>query len=164
MQQRARRAGTAGWRVAGIAAAVIAAACHGSPRNTAGEPAHGDDSATAVPAGKLTQAQIAANDNADGERLMRGGKYADAAKKFEIALARDPLVAYFINHCNALLRSGELEYALRVCRSARNNDPTPAQRGQIEQLIKDIQQAGKAKGLDLCDGCIYEAPPDPPPH
>ena len=166
MHQRARRAARAGWRAASVAAVVIAAACHGSPGNTAGDPAHGDGSAsTAAPAGgKLTQAQIAANDNAEGERLMRDGKYADAAKKFGIALARDPLVAYFISHCHALLKSGDLEYALRVCQSARNNDPTPAQRGRIEQLIKDIQQAGKAKGLDLCDGCIYEAPPDPPPH
>lgn len=140
-------------RAAAIAACWIAAACHGAP---AGDPPRGQ--------GPRTQAQIAASDNADGERLMRDGKFAEAGRKFELAFARDPVVAYYINDCTALLRAGDLERALHACQGARNNEPTPAQRGQIEQLIQDIVQAGKARGLELCDGCVREAPPDPPPH
>ena len=146
-----RRGGIrAGGRAAAIAAVTIAAACHAAPADGTG--------------GKLTQAQIAANDNAAGERLMREGKYAEAAQKFEFAYARNPVVAYYISDCTARLRAGDLEHALHVCQGARNNEPSPAQRRQIEQLIKDILAAGKAQGLELCDGCIYEAPPDPPPH
>lgn len=140
-------------RATAIAAGLIAAACHGSPSS---DPPRSQ--------GTLTQAQIAANDNAEGERLMRDGKFAEAGRKFELAFARDPVVAYYINDCTALLRAGDLERALHACQGARNNDPTPAQRGQIEQLIKDIVAAGKARGLELCDGCVPEAPPDPPPH
>jgi hypothetical protein len=152
---------------------MIAAACHAAPAGSAaGDPPRSNGSAastsggSATPAagGKLTQAQIAAKDNADGERLMREGKYAEAAKKFEFAGARWPVVAYYLNHCTARMRTGELELALRICQGVRVNDPTPAQRSQAEQLIKDILAAGKARGLELCDGCIYEWQAEPPPH
>lgn len=148
-QDTSRRLGAGvGWRALGVVAVMIAAAaCHGAA-----------DGSAPPAADKRTQAEIAAQDNADGERLLRAGKYAEAAVKFEAACARQPVVAYCISDCDALMRGGELERALRVCRNARNYDTTPAQRGQIEQLITDIVQAGKAKGLDLCDGCVSGAP------
>lgn len=168
MQRSATRRGRAGWRAAGLAALVIATACHAAPAGgTGGDPPRGGTTPAtgAPPSGtKVTQAEIAAKDNADGERLLREGKHAEAAQKFFAASSRWPVVAYSINHCIARMRTGELEYALRICQSVRVNEPTPAQRSQAEQLIKDIIELGKTKGLELCDGCIYEAPPDPPPH
>jgi hypothetical protein len=126
---------------------MIAAACHGAAETSA------------PVADKRSQAEIAAQDNAEGERLLGAGKYGEAAKKFEMACARQPVVAYCISDCDALRRGGEFERALKVCQNARNYDTTPAERGRIEQLITDIVQAGKAKGLDLCDGCVSGAAP-----
>jgi hypothetical protein len=152
--------------VAGMVAAVMAVP--GCRASATGDTAGGSSRGSAAPqdAGHapVTQAEIAAKVNAEGERLMRDGKDKEAAQKFMEAAARWPDVRYVINDCTAQFRTGNFEPALRTCQSARNYQPSPAQRTAIESLIKQILQAAKQQGIELCDGCIYEPLPDPPPH
>jgi hypothetical protein len=144
----------------GVIGVFVVSGCHASGT---GETSSGSTRGSAAQA-PMSQAQLAAKANADGEALMRDGKHSAAARKFMEAAARRPEVAYMINYCRAQFRAGSYEPALHACQGARNNEPSPAQRTEIEGLIRQILQTAKQQGIELCDGCIYEAEPDPPPH
>src|SRR5262247_2201545 len=77
-----------------------------------------------------TQADIAARLNEEGKQLMYAEQPAEAAKKFQEAVARVPEAKYFINLCTARLQEGKLDEALTACDAVELNNPTPDQKSK----------------------------------
>ena len=65
-----------------------------------------------------TQAEIAARLNEEGKQLMYKDQPAEAAKKFQEAVARVPEAKYFVNLCTARLQEGKLDEALTADRKS----------------------------------------------
>lgn len=83
--------------------------------------------APAAPAQVTTgasQAEIAARRNEEGKELMYAGRYGEAARKFQDAVARVPEAKYFFNLCNAWLQEGKFDAALSACNAVAVNNPT----------------------------------------
>jgi hypothetical protein len=99
-----------------------------------------------------SQAEIAAKLNDEGKELMFGNKYAEAAKKFQEAVARVPEAKYFVNLCLARLQEGKLDEALTACDAVALNNPTPDQKTKAEKLIGKINDVAKEQGIKLHPG------------
>jgi tetratricopeptide (TPR) repeat protein len=116
-----------------------------------------------------SQAEIAAKLNEDGKELMYADKYAEAAKKFQEAVARVPEAKYFVNLCTARLQEGKLDEALTACNAVELNNPTPDQKSRAEKLVIKINDEAKKQHLELHPGGggggnqNLEHPPGPGP-
>jgi hypothetical protein len=99
-----------------------------------------------------SQAEIAAKLNEEGKELMYADKPAEAAKKFQEAVARVPEAKYFINLCAARLQEGKLDEALTACNAVELNNPTPEQKARTDKLIGKIHEEAKAQNLELRPG------------
>src|ERR1700759_2984049 len=77
-----------------------------------------------------SQAELAAKANDEGKQLMYEDKYAEAAKKFQEAVARVPEAKYFVNLCTARLQEGQLGEALTACNAVELNSPTDDQKAR----------------------------------
>jgi hypothetical protein len=83
-----------------------------------------------------SQAEIAAKLNEEGKELMFADKPAEAAKKFQEAVARVPEAKYFVNLCAARLQEGKLDEALTACNAVELNNPTPEQKARARRPIR----------------------------
>jgi hypothetical protein len=99
-----------------------------------------------------SQAEIAAKLNEEGKELMYADKYAEAAKKFQEAVARVPEAKYFVNLCTARLQEGKLDEALTACNAVDLNNPTPDQKSRADKLVIKINEEAKKQGLELHAG------------
>jgi len=99
-----------------------------------------------------TQVEIAAKLNDEGKELMYADKYAEAAKKFQEAVARVPEAKYFVNLCAARLQTGELDLALTACNAVDRNTPTADQKSRADKLIAKINEEAKKQNLELHAG------------
>jgi hypothetical protein len=99
-----------------------------------------------------SQAEIAAKLNEEGKELMYADKYAEAAKKFQEAVARVPEAKYFVNLCTARLQEGKLDEALTACNAVGLNNPSPDQKTRADKLIEKINEEAKKQGLELHAG------------
>lgn len=104
------------------------------------------------PALAQSQAEIAAKLNEEGKELMYADKYAEAAKKFQEAVARVPEAKYFVNLCTARLQEGKLDEALTACNAVELNNPTPDQKARADKLITKINEEAKKQNLELHPG------------
>jgi hypothetical protein len=130
-----------------------------------------------------TQAEIANRLNEEGKQLMYADQPAEAAKKFQEAVARVPEAKYFINLCTARLQEGQLGEALTACQAVDLNSPTADQKSKAGKLVERINEEAKKQHVELCatgggggdpgvrtgeGGCSTEPPrPDgtpPPPN
>ncbi|HEX8110759.1 MAG TPA: hypothetical protein VF516_23670 [Kofleriaceae bacterium] len=99
-----------------------------------------------------SQAELAAKANEEGKELMYADKYAEAAKKFQEAVARVPEAKYFVNLCTARLQEGKLDEALTACNAVDLNNPTPDQKDRAAKLIERINQEADKQHLALHPG------------
>jgi len=99
-----------------------------------------------------SQAEIASKLNEEGKELMYADKYAEAAKKFQEAVARVPEAKYFINLCTARLQEGKLDEALTACNAVDLNNPSPDQKSRTEKLVAKINDEAKKQHLELHAG------------
>jgi hypothetical protein len=99
-----------------------------------------------------TQAEIAARLNEEGKQLMYTDQPAEAAKKFQEAVARVPEAKYFVNLCTARLQEGKLDEALTACDAVELNNPTPDQKSKAAKLIEKINEEAKKQHLELHAG------------
>ena len=99
-----------------------------------------------------SQAELAAQANEEGKQLMYADKYAEAAKKFQEAVARVPEAKYFVNLCTARLQEGKLDEALTACNAVDLNNPTPDQKERSGKLIERIHQEADKQHLALHSG------------
>src|ERR1043166_147449 len=99
-----------------------------------------------------SQVEIASRLNDEGKELMYADKYAEAAKKFQEAVARVPEAKYFVNLCPARLQTGELDLALTACNAVDRNNPTPDQKARAEKLVGKIEEEAKKQNLELHPG------------
>jgi hypothetical protein len=116
-----------------------------------------------------TQAEIAARLNEEGKQLMYTDQPAEAAKKFQEAVARVPEAKYFVNLCTARLQEGKLDEALTACDAVDLNNPTPDQKAKAGKLVEKINEEAKKQHLELHAGgggggdpnTTTPRPPDP---
>ena len=99
-----------------------------------------------------SQAEIAASLNEEGKQLMFADKPAEAAKKFQEAVARVPEAKYFVNLCAARLQEGKLDDALTACNAVELNGPTPDQKDKAAKMIGRINEEAKKQNLELHPG------------
>lgn len=99
-----------------------------------------------------SQAELAAQANEEGKQLMYADKYAEAAKKFQEAVARVPEAKYFVNLCTARLQEGKLDEALTACNAVDLNNPSPDQKDRAGKLIERIHQEADKQHLALHPG------------
>jgi hypothetical protein len=99
-----------------------------------------------------TQAEIAARLNEEGKQLMYTDQPAEAAKKFQEAVARVPEAKYFVNLCTARLQEGKLDEALTACDAVDLNNPTPDQKAKAGKLVEKINEEAKKQHLELHAG------------
>src|SRR5215468_3981491 len=99
-----------------------------------------------------SQADLAAKFNEEGKELMYADKYAEAAKKFQEAVARVPEPKYFVNLCTARLQEGKLDEALTACNAVDLNNPTPDQKDRAGKLTERIRQEADKQHLALHPG------------
>ncbi|HEX2688950.1 MAG TPA: hypothetical protein VHN14_20145, partial [Kofleriaceae bacterium] len=105
-----------------------------------------------------SQAEIAAKLNEEGKELMFGNKssdpavFAEAAKKFQEAVARVPEPKYFLNLCLARLQQGKFDEALTACNAVELNNPTEEVKAKAQKLIGKIKEQAKAQNLELHPG------------
>jgi len=111
-----------------------------------------------------TQAEIAARLNEEGKQLMYKDQPADAAKKFQEAVARVPEAKYFVNLCTARLQEGKLDEALTACDAVELNNPTPDQKSKAGKLIEKINEEAKKQNLELHAGGGGGGDPGPNPN
>jgi hypothetical protein len=110
-----------------------------------------------------SQAEIAAKLNDEGKELMFGNHYAEAAKKFQEAVARVPEAKYFINLCLARFQEGKFDEALTACNAVELNNPTDDVKAKAEKLITKINEQAKAQNLELHPGGGGGGNPGPDP-
>lgn len=110
-----------------------------------------------------TQAEIAARLNEEGKQLMYTDQPAEAAKKFQEAVARVPEAKYFVNLCTARLQEGKLDEALTACDAVDLNNPTPDQKAKAGKLIEKINEEAKKQRLELHAGGGGGGDPGTPP-
>jgi hypothetical protein len=110
-----------------------------------------------------TQAEIAARLNEEGKQLMYTDQPAEAAKKFQEAVARVPEAKYFVNLCTARLQEGKLDEALTACDAVDLNNPTPDQKAKAGKLIEKINEEAKKQNLELHAGGGGGGDPGTPP-
>lgn len=115
-------------------------------------PAFGALALTIGTAHAETQAEIAARLNEEGKQLMYSDQPAEAAKKFQEAVARVPEAKYFINLCTARLQEGKLDEALTACDAVELNNPSAEQKAKAAKLIDKIQEEAKKQNLELKGG------------
>jgi hypothetical protein len=96
-----------------------------------------------------THAERATRLNDEGKDLMVHDQFADAAKKFQEAVAEVPEAKYYANLCTALLQIGKLDEALSACNKVEINSPTPEQKARAEKLIALINEEAKKQKLTL---------------
>src|SRR4051812_6424892 len=96
-----------------------------------------------------SQAELAAQANEEGKQLMYADKYAEAAKKFQEAVARVPEAKYFINLCTARLQEGKLDEALTACQAVDLNNPSAEQKDRAGKLTERIRQEADKQHLAL---------------
>ena len=98
-----------------------------------------------------SQAEIAEKLNDEGKRLVLSDppRYAEAAKKFQEAVARVPEAKYFKNLCFARLELGEFGDALTACNAVLLNNPTPELKATTDKLITKIKESAKEQGVEL---------------
>src|SRR5215510_13979145 len=99
-----------------------------------------------------SQAEIAAKLNEEGKELMYADQPAEAAKKFQEAVARVPEAKYFINLCTARLQEGKLDEALTACNAVDLNNPSPDQKDRAGKLVERIHQEAEKQHLALHPG------------
>lgn len=99
-----------------------------------------------------SQAELAAQANEEGKQLMYADKYAEAAKKFQEAVARVPEAKYFVNLCTARLQEGKLDEALTACNAVDLNNPSPDQKERAGKLVERIHQEADKQHLALHQG------------
>src|ERR1043166_1140786 len=110
-----------------------------------------------------SQVEIASRLNDEGKELMYADKYAEAAKKFQEAVARVPEAKYFVNLCAARLQTGELDLALTACNAVDRNNPTPDQKARADKLVGKIEEEAKKQNLELHPGGGGGGDPGPDP-
>lgn len=96
-----------------------------------------------------SQAELANQANEEGKQLMYEDKAAEAAQKFQEAVARVPEPKYFINLCTAQLQIGKLDAALTACQAVDLNNPAPDQKDRAAKLIERIHQEADKQHLTL---------------
>jgi hypothetical protein len=111
-----------------------------------------------------SQAEIAARLNEEGKELMYADKYAEAARKFQEAVARVPEAKYFVNLCTARLQEGKLDEALTACNAVELNNPSPDQKSRAEKLTIRINEEAKKQNLELHAGGGGGGNPNVDPH
>jgi len=99
-----------------------------------------------------SQAEIAARLNDEGKQLMFADKPAEAAKKFQEAVARVPEAKYFVNLCAARLQEGKLDDALTACNAVDLNSPSADHKAKAGKLIDKINEEAKRQNLELHPG------------
>lgn len=99
-----------------------------------------------------SQADLAAKANEEGKELMYVDKFAEAAKKFQEAVARVPEAKYFVNLCAARLQEGKLDEALTACNAVDLNNPSPEQKTRAGKLIEKINEEANKQHLELHPG------------
>jgi len=115
-----------------------------------------------------SQADIAAKLNEDGKELMYGNKFAEAAKKFQEAVARVPEAKYFLNLCLARFQEGKFDEALTACNAVALNNPSDAVKTKADKVIVKINDTARSQNIELHPGGggggdpgKPENPPDP---
>jgi serine/threonine protein kinase len=123
------------------------------------------DSAVEARSG-ASQAELAARFNEEGKELMYKDEYAEAAKKFQEAVARVPEAKYFINLCTARLQEGKLDEALTACSFVALNNPNPDQESRAKTMIMRINDEANRQHLKLhpIGGNPTAAPKHDPPR
>jgi tetratricopeptide (TPR) repeat protein len=99
-----------------------------------------------------SQAEIAARRNEEGKELMYAGRYSEAARKFQDAVARVPEAKYFFNLCTVWLQEGKFDAALSACNAVAINNPTPEQQSKAARLIRLIRDEARKQGIELHTG------------
>lgn len=110
-----------------------------------------------------SQAEIAASLNEEGKQLMFQDKPAEAAKKFQEAVARVPEAKYFVNLCAARLQEGKLDEALTACNAVDLNNPSDDQKSKAGKLTDKIKEEAKKQNLELHPGGGGGGDPGQPP-
>src|SRR6188474_2808559 len=99
-----------------------------------------------------SQAEIAAKLNEEGKELMYGNKFAEAAKKFQEAVARVPEAKYFLNLCLARFQEGKFDEALTACNAVELNNPSETTKSKAEKTIAKINETARAQNIELHAG------------
>ena len=121
----------------------------------------GSSAALAIPAGSA-QAPVSAEDEAAGKRhykrgdeLFKQGRFLDAAREFEAGFAAAPRPLFLLNIGHSYRRAQELRKARTAYEEFLKVDPTSTFRPDIEDLIRNIDDALGASALPA------GAPPPP---
>jgi hypothetical protein len=105
--------------------------------------------AVAPPPSGATQAQIAAQADAQGVKEMTAGNYPEASAKFRDAAARVPEAGYFVHLCSSLYHEGKFAEGLTACGAARKQSPSAAQQKLIDKQEKQIKDEAKRQQIQL---------------
>ena len=111
-----------------LAAATLTAALAGAPQSAAAQ----------------SQAQIAAQKDAQGVRLMGERKFAEASTRFKEAYARVPETRYVLHLCQSTLEEGKLGEATTACDAAEREEkqqPDPKLAAEIKKTRARIAAA-----------------------
>ncbi|MGE0550455.1 MAG: hypothetical protein AB7O24_09265 [Kofleriaceae bacterium] len=105
-----------------------------------------------------SQADIAAQSNEAGKKLMYESRYAEASEKFQDAVGRVPEPKYFFNLCTSRFQEGKFGEALTACNAVDKHNPTAEQKAKTEKLIGRIQEEATKQGIDLNASSTPAAP------
>ena len=100
----------------------------------------------------VTQLELAAQANREGEQLMHERRYARAAARFFDAAARTSEPLYFLNLCGAYRADGKLDDALAACEAAQARAPNAVFAAEAARRVRQIE-----------DAKLASAPPDERP-
>ena len=87
--------------------------------------------------------------DAEGQKLMAAGNYADAEKKFIAAYNKDPKAQYCFDLCTSEQQLGKLQLALNACKKVALHDPSPELKAKADQTMQSIRETAKAQNVDV---------------
>ena len=102
-----------------------------------------------APAPAPTKSDDAVALDADGQKLMAAGNYADAEKKFIAAYNKDPKAQYCFDLCTSEQQLGKLQLALNACKKVALHDPSPELKAKADQTMQSIRDTAKAQNVDV---------------
>jgi len=87
--------------------------------------------------------------DAEGQKLMAAGNYADAEKKFIAAYNKDPKAQYCFDLCTSEQQLGKLQLALNACKKVGLHDPSPELKAKADQTMQSIRDTAKTQNVEL---------------
>ncbi|MEO8846918.1 MAG: hypothetical protein ABI591_21600 [Kofleriaceae bacterium] len=102
-----------------------------------------------APAPALTRSDDAVALDAEGQKLMAAGNYADAETKFIAAYNQDPQAQYCYDLCTSEQQLGKFQLALNACKKVGLHHPSPELAAKAEQTMQSIRDTAKAQSIDV---------------